>query len=60
LPNPRRWSASRPTGYILGHASVIRARMPEVPAGNPPPCGWPETRVSFWAQLPDLLRQVRR
>ena len=60
LPNPRRWSASRPTGYILGHASVIRARMPEVPAGNPPPCGWPEARVSFWAQLPDLLRQVRR
>ena len=60
LPNPRRWSASRPTGYILGHASVIRARMPEVPAGNPPPCGWPETRVSFWAQLPDLLKQVRR
>jgi len=60
LPNPRRWSASRPTGYILGHAGVIRARMPEVPAGNPPPCGWPEARVSFWAQLPDLLRQVRR
>jgi len=60
LPNPRRWSASRPTGYILGHAGVIRARMPEVPAGNPPPCGWPEARVSFWAQLPDLLKQVRR
>jgi monofunctional biosynthetic peptidoglycan transglycosylase len=60
LPNPRRWSASRPTGYILERAGVIRARMPEVPAGNPPPCGWPEARAAFWAELPALLREVRR
>jgi monofunctional biosynthetic peptidoglycan transglycosylase len=59
LPNPRRWSASRPTGYILERAGVIRARMPEVPAGNPPPCGWPEVQASFWAQLPDVLKQLR-
>ena len=27
LPNPRRWSASRPTGYIQGRAGTILARM---------------------------------
>jgi monofunctional glycosyltransferase len=42
LPNPRRWSASRPSGYILDRAGMIRARMSEVPVAVPLPCGWPE------------------
>lgn len=28
LPNPRRWSAAQPTGYITQRAGTIRARMP--------------------------------
>ena len=32
LPNPRRWSASRPTNYIIGRASTIRARAQIVAA----------------------------
>jgi hypothetical protein len=51
LPNPRRWSASRPTGYILERAGVIRARMPDVPAGSPAPCGWPEKLPPVWTRL---------
>ena len=39
LPDPRRWSASRPSGYVLGRAGIIHARMPDVPGGDPPPCG---------------------
>jgi monofunctional biosynthetic peptidoglycan transglycosylase len=39
LPNPRRWSASRPTGYILARSGIIRARMPDVPSAEPLPCG---------------------
>jgi monofunctional biosynthetic peptidoglycan transglycosylase len=39
LPNPRRWSASRPSAYIMGRAAIIDARMPEVPALTPLPCG---------------------
>ena len=37
LPNPRRWSASKPTTYIRGRASTIQARMNDVPdpAGDP-------------------------
>jgi monofunctional glycosyltransferase len=31
LPNPRRWSAARPTAYILGRAQTIRARMESTP-----------------------------
>lgn len=27
LPNPREWSAARPSAYISGRAAVIRARM---------------------------------
>jgi monofunctional biosynthetic peptidoglycan transglycosylase len=32
LPNPLRWSAARPTGYIARRAGVIQARMGEVTA----------------------------
>jgi len=39
LPNPLRWSASRPSAYIRGRAGIIDARMPGVPAANPLPCG---------------------
>jgi monofunctional glycosyltransferase len=42
LPNPRRWSASRPSAYIMGRAGIIHARMPDVPIAMPLPCGWPE------------------
>ena len=51
LPNPRRWSASRPTGYILARAGMIDARMPDVPAGSPLPCGWPEKLPPIWTRL---------
>lgn len=39
LPNPIRWSASKPTGYIRNRAGTIQARMNDVPdpAGNPCP-----------------------
>ena len=30
LPNPLRWSAARPTGYIARRASVIQGRMGDV------------------------------
>jgi len=30
LPNPRRWSASKPTGYIQGRASLYRQRIDEL------------------------------
>jgi monofunctional biosynthetic peptidoglycan transglycosylase len=46
LPNPRRWSASHPTGYILEHSSVIAARMPQVPVTTPLPCG--DQRAAWW------------
>ena len=42
LPNPRRWSASHPSAYIVARSSIIDARMAEVPAARPLPCGWPE------------------
>jgi monofunctional biosynthetic peptidoglycan transglycosylase len=42
LPNPRRWSASHPTAYIVARASMIDARMPGTPAIKPLPCGQPE------------------
>ncbi len=37
LPNPRRWSASKPTTYIRSRASTIQARMNDVadPTGDP-------------------------
>jgi monofunctional biosynthetic peptidoglycan transglycosylase len=47
LPNPRRWSASRPSAYIVGRAGIIHARMPDVPALVPMPCGWPEKAVAL-------------
>jgi len=46
LPNPRRWSASEPTGYILERSAIIEARMPEVPVAKPLPCG--EKRAAWW------------
>jgi monofunctional glycosyltransferase len=33
LPNPRRWSASKPTDYIQRRASRIQARMAAAPNG---------------------------
>jgi len=42
LPNPRRWSASHPSAYIIARAGIIHARMPDVPVAMPLPCGWPE------------------
>lgn len=37
LPNPRHWSASKPSAYIRGRASTIEARMAAVadPTGQP-------------------------
>jgi len=46
LPNPRRWSASRPSAYIVGRAGIIHARMPDVPVALPLPCGWPEKAMA--------------
>jgi monofunctional biosynthetic peptidoglycan transglycosylase len=46
LPNPRRWSASDPTGYILERSALIEARMPQVPVAAPLPCG--ERRAVWW------------
>ena len=39
LPNPVRWSASRPTGYISRRAARIVAEMPSVP-GSQAEAGW--------------------
>jgi monofunctional biosynthetic peptidoglycan transglycosylase len=47
LPNPRRWSASRPSAYIVARSSIIDARMGEVPAARPLPCGWPEKGMAL-------------
>jgi monofunctional glycosyltransferase len=47
LPNPRRWSASRPSAYIVARSSIIDARMGEVPAARPLPCGWPEKAMAL-------------
>jgi monofunctional biosynthetic peptidoglycan transglycosylase len=30
LPNPRRWSASKPTGYIQNRASLYRQRVDQL------------------------------
>lgn len=38
LPNPRRWSASKPNAYIRGRASTIEARMADVPDPTGDPC----------------------
>ena len=31
LPDPLKWSASRPGGYVLARTASIRGRMPDVP-----------------------------
>jgi monofunctional biosynthetic peptidoglycan transglycosylase len=38
LPNPLRWSASKPTAYIRSRASTIQARMNDVPDPTGDPC----------------------
>jgi monofunctional biosynthetic peptidoglycan transglycosylase len=38
LPNPRRWSASHPTRYILNRSATIRARMRNMPDPESGPC----------------------
>lgn len=38
LPNPIRWSASKPTSYIRGRAGTIQARMNDVPDPSGDPC----------------------
>jgi monofunctional biosynthetic peptidoglycan transglycosylase len=38
LPNPIRWSASKPTSYIRGRAGTIQARMNDVPDPTGDPC----------------------
>jgi len=39
LPDPLKWSPARPDRTVLGRAAFIRANMPEVPVGEPLPCG---------------------
>lgn len=38
LPNPIRWSASKPTDYIRNRAGTIQARMNDVPDPTGDPC----------------------
>jgi monofunctional biosynthetic peptidoglycan transglycosylase len=38
LPNPRRWSASKPSAYIRGRADTIEARMASVADPSNDPC----------------------
>ncbi|HEX9449319.1 MAG TPA: monofunctional biosynthetic peptidoglycan transglycosylase [Dongiaceae bacterium] len=38
LPNPRRWSASKPSAYIRGRAGTIEARMAGIPDPTGDPC----------------------
>ena len=38
LPNPRRWSAGKPTGYISNRARSIQRRMDQLPAEADPGC----------------------
>jgi monofunctional glycosyltransferase len=38
LPNPRRWSAAKPTGYISRRASAIMRRMDQLPFAIDPGC----------------------
>lgn len=38
LPNPREWSATRPTAYIAGRAALIRERMTEVTVPSSSSC----------------------
>ncbi len=38
LPNPRRWSAGKPTGYISRRAGTIQERMRIMPDSDDPRC----------------------
>jgi len=38
LPNPRRWSAGKPTGYISRRANGIMRRMDQLPVATDPGC----------------------
>jgi monofunctional biosynthetic peptidoglycan transglycosylase len=38
LPNPRRWAAGKPTGYISRRANSILRRMDQLPAQADPTC----------------------
>ena len=46
LPDPLKWSASRPDRYVASRAAFIRAQMPEVPLGTPP-CRALDGRASY-------------
>lgn len=39
LPDPLRWSASRPGPFVRARSAFIRANMPDVLAKEPLPCG---------------------
>jgi monofunctional glycosyltransferase len=39
LPDPLKWSPTRPDRFVQDRAAFIRANMPEVPAKEPLPCG---------------------
>ena len=39
LPDPQKWSASHPNPYVRERAGSIRAQLPDVPTGEPLPCG---------------------
>lgn len=39
LPDPLKWSPTRPDRAVRGRAAFIRANMPAVPAREPLPCG---------------------
>lgn len=41
LPNPIRWSASKPTNYIRNRAGTIQARMNDIPDPTGDPCPRP-------------------
>jgi len=38
LPNPRRWSPAKPTGYIEQYAHTIAARVGQLAPAQRPPC----------------------
>lgn len=44
LPNPIRWSASKPTSYIRNRAGTIQARMNDVPDPTGDPCPAPKQK----------------
>jgi len=38
LPNPRKWSAANPGGYVAGRAATLQARLLDVPDEGPRVC----------------------